>query len=180
MSDTPSLTMTFKVTMVEHTPATPEEIKSYLKRMMRQHGGTNYLFHVRSAGLISAEEYDRLLREARIKRRLNSSNERRRQRQRRDRKMAVPVRKLVYHPFHGVFLGVRDGKRRWSKDAGVTAKETAPTFDDRQGLEEYLMETTGSKEFPAGADLREVWPRGSRQQALPEDAANAGLPRWGE
>lgn len=98
--------------------------------------------------------------------------------------MGFTIQKVAFSERRGVFLGCKDGKPVWSKDGGLTGKELAPVFQDRQDLAAFLnkevkVPLTGEqeREFVA-AELREIFPRQDRDGASVEEVANAGMPRW--
>jgi hypothetical protein len=92
--------------------------------------------------------------------------------------MAVKIRKVAYHPQHGVFLVSCAGVITWSKDSGVLPEMWAQTFEDQEDLDTHLKNVkTGP--LPEGTYLQEVFPSHG-DFANANDCANAGLPRWGE
>lgn len=87
----------------------------------------------------------------------------------------------VYHPQKGILLGAtRDGGCIWSlKHPGLTGKELAPTFGDREQLAKWIADNS-VKDFLEGVELRQVFPSREGKMATIEDCSEALLPRWGE
>jgi hypothetical protein len=93
----------------------------------------------------------------------------------------VDIRKVVYSPSKGVFLGLTYGKAVWSRDAGVEKTLVAPTFLSQTEFFEWIAKETNGQKFlaPADVEMREVWCKVGNS-ATSEDCGIAGLGYWHE
>jgi hypothetical protein len=93
----------------------------------------------------------------------------------------VDIRKVVYSPSKGVFLGMAYGKPAWSRGEGVEKSMVAPTFLSQTEFFEWIAKETDGQKFlaPPDMEMREVWPKVGKS-ATSEDCGRAGLGHWHE
>lgn len=92
--------------------------------------------------------------------------------------MPVIVYKVVYSTRRGVFLGVKDGKARWSRDKDVQENECAPVFETDREFLDYVQKNQLSNDEFTDTVLQEVFPtenEGGQPVATREDCATVGI-----